>query len=272
MANFPKGTPLSWLWENIKPADMVDVEVSDLKAPTAPLDMNSQKITGLATATNGGDAVNKDHVDSLIQGLDWQDSVLDELDTPPDSTAMGDRYLVTATATGDWAGHEDDIAEWDGSVWNFTTPNTGFAVWIEYIGIQKTYNGSTWVSFGSTVDHGNLLGLADDDHSQYLNNTRHDLTGRHTLGSVVPHDALANLTEKAHSSLTGVGASDHHTKTGDYEVYGMTEEVTSLPTASVANLGRILRGRPSSGTKTKVFICMQNSSNGYEWVQLGVST
>jgi len=43
--------------------------------------------------------------------------------------------------------------------------------------------------------------------------SEHDTTTRHTLGTVVPHDALASLTEKAHSSLTGIGASDHHAKT-----------------------------------------------------------
>lgn len=34
----------------------------------------------------------------------------------------------------------------------------------------------------------------------------------HALGTVVPHDALASLTEKAHGSLTGVTASQHHVK------------------------------------------------------------
>ena len=42
---------------------------------------------------------------------------------------------------------------------------------------------------GGVTDHGELTGLADDDHPQYLNNTRHDTTDRHTLGTVVPHDS-----------------------------------------------------------------------------------
>lgn len=42
---------------------------------------------------------------------------------------------------------------------------------------------------GGVTDHGGLDGLADDDHTQYLNNTRHDTTARHTLGSVVPQDS-----------------------------------------------------------------------------------
>jgi len=53
--------------------------------------------------------------------------------------------------------------------------------------------------------HANLLGLDADDHSQYLNTTRHDVTARHTLGTVVPHDDhgnLAGLTDDDHSQYT----------------------------------------------------------------------
>ncbi|MBA7610509.1 hypothetical protein ES703_17717 [subsurface metagenome] len=249
-----------------------NVEVGDLKAPTKVLDMNSQKITGLATPTAGSDAATKDLVDSMVQGLDWQPSVLGELDTPPGSPTTGDRYLVIATATGDWVGHEDDIAEWDGSVWDFTAPGIGFAVWIEDVGRQKNYNGTVWVLFGTTVDHGNLLGLGDDDHAQYLNNTRHDVVARHGLGTVVPHDNLGDLAEKAHSSLTGVNPDDHHTKTGDYEVFPLTELVASLPSAAVGNVGRIMRERTGAGQVSKAFMCVQNSGETYEWVQVAIST
>ena len=122
-------------------------------------------------------------------------------------------------------------------------------------------------------DHGSELdGLADDDHTQYLNNTRHDVTARHALGSVVPHDNLADLAEKAHASLSGIGTSDHHTKTGDYEVFANTEVVTSLPAAASGNVGRIMRERAAAGQVTQAFMCVQNSSNAYEWIQVGIST
>ena len=49
-------------------------------------------------------------------------------------------------------------------------------------------------SISGVTDHGILTGLGDDDHSQYLNEARHDITTRHTLGSVVPHDSLNNLS------------------------------------------------------------------------------
>ncbi|GAJ24046.1 unnamed protein product, partial [marine sediment metagenome] len=138
----PKGTPIDWGWGDIAPEDMAGVEVGDLKTPTKPLDMASQKITSLPTPTAGSEPATKEFVESLVQGLDWQQSVLGELDTPPGTPDAGDRYLVIATATGDWVGHEKDIAEWDGSAWVFTTPNTGFAVWIEDVGSQKVYNGT----------------------------------------------------------------------------------------------------------------------------------
>lgn len=50
-------------------------------------------------------------------------------------------------------------------------------------------------------DHGSLSGLEDDDHTQYLNTTRHDITDRHTLGTVVAHDD--------HGSLSGLDDDDH---------------------------------------------------------------
>ena len=56
-------------------------------------------------------------------------------------------------------------------------------------------------TFFATPDHGTMDGLGDDDHSQYLNETRHDTSGRHTLGTVVPHDS--------HGNLSGIGSNTH---------------------------------------------------------------
>lgn len=55
--------------------------------------------------------------------------------------------------------------------------------------------------YGVVSDHGELDGLGDDDHTQYLNTARHDITDRHPLGSVVPHDD--------HGALSGLGDDDH---------------------------------------------------------------
>lgn len=59
------------------------------------------------------------------------------------------------------------------------------------------------------MDWAHILGLFPRTIADLLSN--HNLAN-HGLGVIVPHDALASLTEKAHASLTGVTANQHHTK------------------------------------------------------------
>lgn len=60
--------------------------------------------------------------------------------------ADGDTYIVAASATKDWSGHDDDVAVWDeyGSQWLFATPSEG---WICYVADEQklaAYDGSQW--------------------------------------------------------------------------------------------------------------------------------
>ena len=104
-----------------------------------------------------------DYVGQFSVGLDWQDSVLDkDLDTPPGSPAVGARYLVSwpaAAATGTWTGHDNELAEWNGSAWVFTPVSEGMAMWIEDEDIVYTYNGTDWVKMASVTSHNNLATL-----------------------------------------------------------------------------------------------------------------
>ena len=50
------------------------------------------------------------------------------------------------------------------------------------------------------------------------------------------------------------------------------EDMTTLPTPSAGHLGRIVKIRRGVAGISKVSICMQNSADGYEWVQIGKST
>lgn len=124
-----------------------------------------QKITGLGDAVNPYDAVSKTVMDSAISAalcnLDWQDSVLDkDLTAPPGSPSTGDRYIVASPATGAWSGHEDDIAEWNGASWDFTTPNEGFACEVEDEDSVYYFNGTSWVNLEGILDHAKLKNRA----------------------------------------------------------------------------------------------------------------
>lgn len=110
----------------------------------------------------------QDAIDQAIQGLSWQEPVINEQTTPPGAPTAGDRYLVTATATGAWVGQEDNIAEWNGSSWDFFTPSEGWVVRNNTSDVFRLYDGTAWGAFEVNLDHGSLSGLLDDDHTQYL--------------------------------------------------------------------------------------------------------
>lgn len=125
------------------------------------------------------------YVDQFSVGLDWQDSVLDkDLNAPPTSPADGDRYLVSypaAQATGDWTGHDNELAQYNGSSWDYTPVSEGMAMWIEDEDTVYTYNGTAWVKMSSTQQHNNSAGL------QGGNGT----------------DEFYHLTDAEHTAITG---------------------------------------------------------------------
>lgn len=107
-----------------------------------------------ADATQNLEAVTKQQLDSvlnIINAYSWQDSVIDkDLTAPPGSPTTGDRYLIgldtsAAVATGAWAGQDGNIAEWNGSSWDFTAPAAGYHVTAddEDDGIY-IFGGTTW--------------------------------------------------------------------------------------------------------------------------------
>ncbi len=64
-----------------------------------------------------------------IRALDAivQISVLDrDLATPPSTPLDGDRYIVGASASGDWAGHDLSVAAFQDNAWMFYPPQTGW--------------------------------------------------------------------------------------------------------------------------------------------------
>lgn len=155
---------------------------------TGSMDFESSgRINNLITPINSDDAATKGYVDGLIVGLDWQGSVKSKnLTAPPGSPVEGDRYIIAVGGSGDWAGHDNKIAEWNGSNWNIIPPTEGTATLVESLDKQYNYNGSEWVLFGTLVNHVNLIGLLDDDHTQYVL-----LEGR-TGGQVMYGGKLAN--------------------------------------------------------------------------------
>jgi hypothetical protein len=79
--------------------------------------------------------------------------------TPPGTPSNGDRYIVAATATGDWLSQEGKVAQWDNaaSAWNFYTPQDGWFCRAQDSQQSYVFASSAWNLVGS------LYGLYADD-------------------------------------------------------------------------------------------------------------
>ena len=101
------------------------------------------------------------------------------LTAPPGSPSDGERWIVKPTATGAWAGHDNEVAAWQDGAWIFSTPQTGWLAYIVDEGALLAWNGSAWVDAIAALTSLNnltLLGVgttADTTNplSAKLNNT-----------------------------------------------------------------------------------------------------
>lgn len=75
------------------------------------------------------------------------------LTAPPGSPANGDAYIIAASATGAWAGHDFAIVVWTtddpvtpAGYWEFHGPTRGFQAYNEFDGLFYGYNGTAWAA------------------------------------------------------------------------------------------------------------------------------
>ncbi len=85
-----------------------------------------------------------------------------DLSTPPVTPSNGDVYLVAASATDDWAGHEDEFAFFQ-DVWRFVIPNEGLTVWVNDEDKLYSWDGAAWVnSGGASLNQLQGVGIGTD--------------------------------------------------------------------------------------------------------------
>jgi hypothetical protein len=80
----------------------------------------------------------------VLERFAWQEPIISVLSTPPGTPAKGDRYIVGASATGDWVGQEDTIAWYTGTAWQFDGPFEGWSTYNKDDGKVYRYDGLAW--------------------------------------------------------------------------------------------------------------------------------
>jgi hypothetical protein len=120
-------------------------------------------------------------VNEALRSLDAlvQLAVLDrDLAAPPGTPAEGQRWLVAASPSGDWAGHADEIAVWQDDGWDFYTPQIGWLAYVADEGALLAWTGNGWVdaiAALTSLNNMTLLGVgtaadATNPFSARLNN------------------------------------------------------------------------------------------------------
>lgn len=90
------------------------------------------------------------HNEALMQlDLLVQLTVADRtLTAPPGSPAEGQRHIVAAAATGDWAGQAGKIALWLDGAWQVIAPMTGWRAWVVAEALELAFDGAVWAVAG----------------------------------------------------------------------------------------------------------------------------
>ena len=85
-------------------------------------------------------------------------TVADRTRTAPPATATeGQRHIVGAAPTGDWAGHAGEIAVFEAGAWSFLTPGPGWKAYVQAEAAVAVWTGSAWASLAP--DFYNLPGV-----------------------------------------------------------------------------------------------------------------
>lgn len=79
--------------------------------------------------------------------------------TPPGAPLAGDRYLVAAGASGEWAGQAGAIALYDGAGWRFLAPRAGWRAYAIAEGRALGFDGTRWTDALAATASGGGVGL-----------------------------------------------------------------------------------------------------------------
>ena len=138
--------------------------------------------------------------------------------------AGGDRHIVGANASGDWAGHEHDVALFDGAGWMFLPPAQGWIAFVEDEDDFVTFRDGAWEPLEKGTNPVALLGvntLADQTNklavkSDVVLHSHDDVTpgtgdARHVLNKAGPLSTASVVYQSGWSGRaeTGLAGDDN---------------------------------------------------------------
>lgn len=117
----------------------------------------------------------------LLEAMASRGVIDRDLSTPPGSPSDGDAYIVKATGTGDWSGHDNKVAVYVTDVWKFITPQEGNEVYLQDENVAVIYSGSAWVAQGGWQTLSDAATIAWD--TSLGSNATVSITANRAMGS-----------------------------------------------------------------------------------------
>lgn len=124
--------------------------------------------------------------------------------TSPPVAIDGATYGISNSATGDWAGHDGDIAIFSNGGWLFLTPKLGWRAWNEASATSLLHDGTTW--------HVDALAVSGGGAATFCRITEivHVIgAGASSItGIMIPKNAMVyGVTARVEVAITGSGLS-----------------------------------------------------------------
>lgn len=156
------------------------------------------------------------------------------IDQKPISPQNGDIYLVGNTPENEWVGHAATVACFKDNHWKYTSPLTGWTIWVEDLETALTWTGSEW---------------------REQNNLDFTTQAIAKLGINTQPDSINRLSINSEASLFNHDGSSHRVKINK----NSQNDTASL----IFQTG--FSGRAEFGLTGQDDLTLRQSDNGSEW-------
>lgn len=131
--------------------------------------------------------------------------VADISDAPPGSPVVGDLYIVGTSASGDFTGHENELAQYLTGGWIFYTPFKWMDAVVESLDSRMTYDGSGWVPFGLIMkDTGEYLRVGHQQEDVTVDSG----ASKDTTITIPDRSILLTVNVRVLTAVTGASSFD----------------------------------------------------------------
>jgi len=105
-----------------------------------------------------------DNGDEYFISSPWELPVISQtvIDPSTITPVINDKYIIPINATGDWVGQDSNIANWNGTVWEFITPEKSWVTYIQDTNLLAGFDGNEWKLMSVPTDEMTLEVLNDE--------------------------------------------------------------------------------------------------------------